>query len=209
MKRMENVQHSQAYLRKRKMLTVLPLLVIPFLTLLFWALGGGTGAAQTNESKTGGLNLNLPNAALKDEKGMDKLSFYDLAQKDSSKLAEQVKNDPYFKDEGNSSDTSFSSDGEIERMTGQTASKFNQSSVTTGLRTSPYSVSDTKPEDEIMKKLSLLQKELNKSTTKNGDETDKNVVSKNNSSTTTCAKLHKSTSKSTKCGKSDVKLRSC
>jgi hypothetical protein len=30
MKRMENVQHSQAYLRKRKMLLVLPLLLVSF-----------------------------------------------------------------------------------------------------------------------------------------------------------------------------------
>jgi len=161
---MEHVQHSQAYLRKRQMLTVLPLLAIPFLTLLFWAMGGGKGTAQGSENKTGGLNLNLPNAALKDEKGMDKLSFYDLAEKDSNKLAEQVKNDPYFRAKGHLRDTSFRGDGEIERITGQTASKFNQTSVTTGLRTSPYSTSNSKPEDEIMQKLSVLQKELNKPT---------------------------------------------
>jgi conjugative transposon TraM protein len=161
---MENVQHSQAYLRKRKMLTVLPLLVIPFLTLLFWALGGGRGNAQNREVKGEGLNLNLPNAALKDEKGMDKLSFYDLAEKDSNKLVQQVKNDPYLKRAGVPSDSSYAGDNEIERLTGQTASKFNQISVTTGLRTSPYSGTNTKPEDVIMQKLSALQKELNQPT---------------------------------------------
>ena len=167
---MENVQHSQAYLRKRKMLTVLPLLVIPFLTLLFWALGGGSGNAQSSETKSSGLNLNLPNAALKDEKGMDKLSFYDLAQKDSNKLAEQVKNDPYLKGGNMPSDSSYGGDNEIERLTGQTASRFNQRSVTTGLRTSPYSSNNTKPEDEIMQKLSVLQKELNKPTVTSKEE---------------------------------------
>lgn len=174
---MENVQHSQAFLRKRKMLTVLPLLVIPFLTLLFWAMGGGRGNAQSTETKSSGLNLNLPNAALKDEKGMDKLSFYDLAQKDSNKLAEQVKNDPYLKTEA---DSSFGTDTEIERITGHTASRFNQASVTTGLRTSPYSGNNTKPEDEIMQKLSVLQKELNKPTVTNKDGVnDKGVVKAN------------------------------
>lgn len=167
---MESVQHSQAYLRKRKLLTVLPFLVIPFLTLLFWAMDGGKGAAQSIESNTGGMNLNLPNATLQDEKGMDKLSFYDLAQKDSMKLAEQIKADPYLKAQDRLRDTSFSSDNEIERLTGQAASKFNKRSVATGLRTSPYSVSKNNPENEIMQKLSLLQKELNKPSLTKNDE---------------------------------------
>ncbi len=47
MKRMKRVQLSQAFLRKRKMMLVLPLLVIPFLTMAFWALGGG-GSEQTD-----------------------------------------------------------------------------------------------------------------------------------------------------------------
>jgi conjugative transposon TraM protein len=106
--------------------------------------------------------MNLPNAALKEEKGMDKLSFYDLAQKDSAQLAEQVKADPYLKAQDHLRNTSFSSSNEIERLTGQAASKFNQTSVTSGLRTTPYSVSKNSPEEEIMQKLSLLQKELNK-----------------------------------------------
>lgn len=178
---MKNVERSQTFLRKRKFLTVLPLLVIPFLTLLFWAMGGGKGAAQSNEAKTSGLNLNLPNAALKDEKGMDKLSFYDLAQKDSNKLAEQVKNDPYLKGEAQLPDTSLTTDNEIERITGQTASKFNQRSVTTGLRTSPYSGNNPKPEDEIMQKLSVLQRELNNpAVTKNNAMKEKNLASVNN-----------------------------
>ena len=162
MKRMKNVEPSPAFLRKRKMLTVLPLLAIPFLTLLFWAMGGGKGSAQNKERKAGGLNLNLPNAALKDEKGIDKLGFYDLAEKDSSKLAAQVKNDPYRKTENHLVDRSFGTGNEIEGITGQTASTFNQPSVTPGLRTSPYSVSTSKPEDEIMQKLSVLQTELSK-----------------------------------------------
>ena len=41
---MKNVQRSQAFLRKRKMMMVLPLLVLPFLTMAFWALGGGNAA---------------------------------------------------------------------------------------------------------------------------------------------------------------------
>ena len=73
---MEN-KHSAKFLRQRKMLLVLPLMVIPFITMAFWALGGGKGSADKNQPDTiAGLNLQLPNANLKDEKNADKLSFY-------------------------------------------------------------------------------------------------------------------------------------
>jgi hypothetical protein len=58
------------------MLLVLPLMLIPFITLAFWALGGGKGTADKNQSNTNaGLNLQLPNANLKDDKNEDKLFF--------------------------------------------------------------------------------------------------------------------------------------
>jgi hypothetical protein len=42
---------------------VLPLLVMPFLTVIFWALGGGHGtAASTTEKQRAGLNPELPHA---------------------------------------------------------------------------------------------------------------------------------------------------
>ncbi len=73
---MEN-KHSAKFLRRRKMLLVLPLMVIPFITLAFWAMGGGKGTADKIQSNTNaGLNLQLPNANLKDDKNEDKLSFY-------------------------------------------------------------------------------------------------------------------------------------
>ncbi|MGN6401353.1 MAG: hypothetical protein ACTHMD_12915, partial [Flavisolibacter sp.] len=60
--------------RKRKMLLVFPLLVIPFFTMAFWALGGGKAGASSTEKRATGLNLELPNAQLKDDKGENKLS---------------------------------------------------------------------------------------------------------------------------------------
>lgn len=88
-------QLSAAQLRQRKFLLVLPLLIIPFLALIFWALGGGKEAKAQTAQQTG-LNMNMPNPVLKDEKGMDKFSFYEQVQKDSMKLREQQKNDPLF-----------------------------------------------------------------------------------------------------------------
>lgn len=64
--------------KQKRFLLVLPLLTFPFITLMFWALGGGKGsnvAAQSNVQT--GLNLKLPDAKLKDDGKLNKLSFYD------------------------------------------------------------------------------------------------------------------------------------
>ena len=82
--------------RQRKMLLVLPLLVIPFLTMAFWALGGGKADASSRQMQPAGLNLQLPNAQLKDDKGENKLSYYEEAEKDSAKWREGMENDPFF-----------------------------------------------------------------------------------------------------------------
>ncbi|PSK90776.1 conjugative transposon protein TraM [Taibaiella chishuiensis] len=82
--------------RQRKFQFVLPLIVVPFLTLFFWGLGGGSAveAKQAgNEEK--GLNKVLPDAHLKDDQDIDKLSYYDKAASDSAKKAELLKKDPY------------------------------------------------------------------------------------------------------------------
>ncbi|MBP8113704.1 MAG: conjugative transposon protein TraM [Chitinophagaceae bacterium] len=150
---MKSEQRSQAFLRKRKMMLVLPLLVIPFLTMAFWALGGGTGSKNKNPIQTAGLNLNLPDAQLKDDKGETKLSFYDKADKDSLKLLEQIKNDPFYL----SKQDSFTSPvNEIEQLTVNSASKFNQR-----LNTSPYSSALANPEERLMEKLAQLQNQIN------------------------------------------------
>lgn len=155
---MENVRHSQAFLRKRKMLTVLPLLVIPFLTLLFWALGGGAAKANDEVKKDVGLNLRLPDAALKDEGAMDKLSFYDLAQKDSAQREERLAADPWYKN----NDTTTKTRAGRDDIAFQTAGRYGQPSLATGLKTTPFSTSPEKTEDQIMQKLATLQKQLNK-----------------------------------------------
>ena len=95
---MENKKHSQQFLRKRKFFLIMPLLVLPALTMFFWALGGGRGNNTEAESihKQSGLNLKLPDAKLKSEKGFDKLSFYKQAALDSQKIFKERKLDPYW-----------------------------------------------------------------------------------------------------------------
>lgn len=136
--------------KKRKMMLVLPLLVIPFLTMAFWALGGGSGKAKTAESN--GLNLALPDANLKDDKVLDKLSFYDQAAKDSMKREEWMRNDPYF-----NIDTTPSFSNELESLNEFSSDRYKQR-----LNTSLYEHPANNPEDQIMQKLKLLQTELDK-----------------------------------------------
>lgn len=151
---MSSVQRSQAFLRKRKMMLVLPFLVVPFLTTAFWALGGGQGKEQAIIVKQQGLNLNLPDAKMKDENLTDKLSFYDKADEDSAKREEWMRTDPYYKQH---EDTSILPVNELEVFTQNSASKYNQR-----LNSSPYETSSNNPEQKLMQKLALLQKEINK-----------------------------------------------
>ena len=68
--------------KQRKFLLVLPLLVIPFLTMAFWALGGGKTTSQPKTSK--GLDASLPEAQFKKEKDADKMAVYQTASHDST-----------------------------------------------------------------------------------------------------------------------------
>ncbi|MDR6941382.1 conjugative transposon protein TraM [Mucilaginibacter pocheonensis] len=71
--------------RKRKMLLVLPALLLPFLALGFYALGGGKGDGQTvNQQASRGINTSLPGAQLKNEQPQTKMSLYDKAKRDSA-----------------------------------------------------------------------------------------------------------------------------
>lgn len=151
---MKSEEKSQAYLRKRKMLLVMPVLVIPFLTLAFWSNGGGKvyGKSSMRDNSTG-LNLNLPDAKLKDNEPGDKLSFYDKADKDSIKMAELMGKDPYYKGK----DTSRLPSNELERITQATANKYNQP-----LNTSPYEVAPKNTEQKIMDRLASLEREMNR-----------------------------------------------
>jgi len=88
-------QPTQAIQKKRKMLLVLPVLAVSFTTFLFWSQGGGKGlqtATVNNRSK--GLNVSLPDASVQ-SRLEDKLTLYQQALKDSQKLDQQRKEDPY------------------------------------------------------------------------------------------------------------------
>lgn len=146
-----NVIMRKQNVKKKKMLLVLPLLVIPFLTMAFWALGGGSKKERISESAKG-LNLDLPGANLKEDKLLDKLGFYDKAAADSLKLEEWMRNDPYFKRDTTPIDNY---PNELEELAA--GNKYYQS-----LNVSPYEKQIGNPEDQILRKLKLLEQEMNK-----------------------------------------------
>lgn len=83
--------------QKRKLLLMTPLLTIPFLTLAFWALGGGrTIDVLSPEIKPEGINLELPGIGENKNELLDKLGHYQRSLADSNRFNQEVKNDPYY-----------------------------------------------------------------------------------------------------------------
>lgn len=97
---MEKATQLLKFKEQGKFLLVLPLLVLPFITMLFWALGGGEGSETFAQRKQpAGLNPELPKAYFKEDKSLSKFSFYKKAELDSARFKEQIKNDPYYSHE--------------------------------------------------------------------------------------------------------------
>lgn len=68
--------------KQRKFLLVLPLLVIPFLTMTFWVLGGGqTPSARPANT---GIDVTLPQARFKKEPDASKMAVYQSVLRDSA-----------------------------------------------------------------------------------------------------------------------------
>ena len=138
---------TQKLIQRRKFIMVLPVLVMPFLTLLFWALGGGKGtAAHATKDDKAGLLLELPDAQFKDDaKAWDKLSLYQQAQRDSLKFNEAKRNDPYFRLPPLKSDQ-------------DTSKKSQAGSINSSLGKKNHSLDEN--EERINRKISELQKHI-------------------------------------------------
>jgi len=89
--------HSQKFLQQRRFYMVLPLLVLPFITMIFWALGGGQGTPVQAQEIKSGLNMELPGAHFdKEDELWNKFELYEQAKRDSLKYEEARRNDPYY-----------------------------------------------------------------------------------------------------------------
>jgi conjugative transposon TraM protein len=131
----------------------LPVLIIPFVTMGFWALGVGQGQPKNNLADNNkGLNLQLPDANLKDDKNADKLSFYNEADADSLKRDELLRNDPYYKDSMLSRQHTIFSD---------TGNLINTTPIYSGLNNSLYSTNTDANERKVYQKINEINKQIN------------------------------------------------
>jgi conjugative transposon TraM protein len=144
---MEQKAKSLKVLKQRKMLLVLPILALPFITAIFWALGGGKmDATNSAAQQQKGFNLKLPNANLKEGLPLDKMNYYDLAAIDSAKLDELIKKDPNY----------LSQSFEIDST--QDSSAVTRRKEQNGLNKSLYRDPN---EEKVHQKLEALQKVIN------------------------------------------------
>ncbi len=137
---MEKKTLSPQLLQKRKFLVVLPLLVIPFLTLIFWVLDGGKGN-QTQASapvSSSGLNSTLPPAYLPGDAPLDKLSYYEKAALDSTRLEKLIKNDPYYSSQTKLTKKIAKSDTSIKPATSLNTSLNAQNTPSDSLEAQVY-----------------------------------------------------------------------
>ena len=128
--------------KRRKLLLILPLFILPFVTMLFWAMGGGSTASAGGDS-TQGFNLKLPSAKLKEDKNMDKLNYYDQASVDSTKIDELRRKDPNYRFKA---EDSLALAGSSIQETGGLRMDYEQS----------------REEEKVYKKLEALQQAISK-----------------------------------------------
>ncbi|KGO93677.1 conjugative transposon protein TraM [Flavobacterium subsaxonicum] len=147
---MEEKTKSAKLLRQRKMLLVLPLLVLPFITMAFWALGGGKMDTVNANVVKEGFNLTLPGSNLKEGTALDKMNYYERAALDSAKLEDLIKKDPNYLSKATKTD-------EEKPLQDTTSQRSNG-----GLKTSGYRNPN---EERVYRKLEALQKAMNKPAT--------------------------------------------
>ena len=97
---MVQLLNLKIFCQKRRFLCMLPIIMLPFLTLFFWSLGGGQpapGLGGPGVFGEKGLNLKLPAASDRKLTDWNKLLVYQQADLDSEKMLEAKKQDPNWR----------------------------------------------------------------------------------------------------------------
>lgn len=83
--------------RKKKAMLVMPVIIAPFVVFIFWVLGlVGPVETKASTAHARGININLPAAIPSNDSSWDKLHFYEAADKDSAKIKQLRRQDPYL-----------------------------------------------------------------------------------------------------------------
>lgn len=137
MRQKTNVVSDVRLQKQRRFLLILPLVVVPFMTLLLWSLGiVGNAKAQPAKNTKTGFNFHLPTATQAKDSNWNKMQYYAQADKDSEKLRSLINS------YGNDSNTFI-------------ASRTNNNDIA-GLQTN-----DDPKEKLIEQKIAALNKKLN------------------------------------------------
>lgn len=157
---MEPQTQNLKFQRQRRFLMVVPLLVLPFITAMFWALGGGKASdvgTQTQMQK--GFNTDLPDPFLQEDKALDKLSYYEMAASDSARMEKLIKKDSYY----NELAASNKEDQQLITST-ENELKYKSSEISQTATTPITAPNYTDPnEAKVYEKLEQLNKALNES----------------------------------------------
>ncbi|RFZ85104.1 conjugative transposon protein TraM [Mucilaginibacter terrenus] len=139
--------HAPEFLKERKFLMMIPVLIFPFLTMAFWALGGGRNSSHMTSEQTAvkGLNTTLPQAKFKSDSEQDKMGVYQTSGKNSDSSAA-----------GSISQSFVSSMGFAEQQASQ-GELQNTSSLSSDLTASDPN------EAKIQAKLAQINTQLNQS----------------------------------------------
>ncbi|MHC0443058.1 conjugative transposon protein TraM [Flavobacterium sp. 3-210] len=149
--------------KRRKLLLVLPIITLPFLTFLFYTLGGGRMEAMTAENEARkGFNFDLPIPKFKEDSALDKMSYYDQAAIDSIKLQEQIKKDPNYP-------TLVDTGDSLEDFGNEDFIPQNNRKGKTALNSDPFKNPN---EQKVYEKLKLLQRAISQPPAANNDGQD-------------------------------------
>ncbi|TXE13418.1 conjugative transposon protein TraM [Algoriphagus aquimarinus] len=148
-----NHSNNQKFRQRRQLLLMIPILTVPFLTLTFWALGGGkTPSDFSVASKQKGFNLELPGIAENEEKVLDKMEHYQRSKADSTRYLQEVNKDPYYR-------MAFNAESESESQPSLESPEIDQTSYQ-NLSKNLYS----DPQEElILERLEALNRTLSES----------------------------------------------
>ncbi|MDB5006239.1 MAG: Conjugative transposon TraM protein [Mucilaginibacter sp.] len=100
--------------KRRKFLLFLPVPILLFSALIFFAFGGGKNNAAQETAQQRGINTELPSAQFKGEKPQDKLSLYDQAAKDSVSAKASAGNAAFFRDTSRSAGKTIASTNAVQ-----------------------------------------------------------------------------------------------
>jgi conjugative transposon TraM protein len=170
-------QRTPEFLKERKFLVVMPLLILPFLTMAFWALGGGKPSNHINQSSTvKGLNATLPQAQFNNDKAQDKMGVYQTAKTDSVRSENTGVSESFIKSMGLDAAKTKHADSVTQRstanLTGSSPAELNEAKIQSKLaainqqinQPEPVSYGGSappQPSNADVRKLELMMKAMN------------------------------------------------